>query len=371
MNMKRIVTLMLSLLMIICLSACNLRKLSEQSYLNRQLTDTGFSGVVLMTKNGQTICKATGGIENPISNEPITEKTLFCIGSVSKQFTAAAILLLQQEGELSIDNHLTQYFPNYTFGKDLTLRHLLEMRSGITEFYDVEYIDDAFTELPTGELRDVITNDKSIAENQETLENWLLEQPLQFEPNTEYEYSNSNYFLLARIVEIVSGENYCDYVHSHIFKPLGMSHSIFIDEVNLRSLPHLATPTVLPQTVDVGVTMGLGDIISTVRDIDCWLTSLRTNALLTPESITMMSTDYTNEDDEHYGFGVHLYGNALFHFGYITTYQAMTYTEPENGINVFIVTNDDPNPDVDISDIGWNLIDRFSFFNTTFLLKQR
>ena len=134
--------------MIICLSACNLRKLSEQSYLNRQLTDTGFSGVVLMTKNGQTICKATGGIENPISNEPITEKTLFCIGSVSKQFTAAAILLLQQEGELSIDNHLTQYFPNYTFGKDLTLRHLLEMRSGITEFYDVEYIDDAFTELP-------------------------------------------------------------------------------------------------------------------------------------------------------------------------------------------------------------------------------
>ena len=91
--------------------------------------------------------------------------SLFCIGSVSKQFTACAILLLQQDRKLSIDDRLTQYFPQYAAGSELTIRHLLEMRSGIAEFYDVEYIDDAFTELPTGELRNVITNDNTAEQN--------------------------------------------------------------------------------------------------------------------------------------------------------------------------------------------------------------
>ena len=117
----------------------------KQAYLNALLEGTGFSGVVLVTKNGKTVCKTAKGVENNVTNQAITTDTQFCIGSVSKQFAATAILLLQQDGKLDVDEDLTRFFPNYRYAKDLTIRHLLDMRSGIREFYDVEYIDDAFT----------------------------------------------------------------------------------------------------------------------------------------------------------------------------------------------------------------------------------
>ena len=320
--------------------------------------DESFSGVVRMTKDGMPLYEVTGGVESDRTEEPITVDTRFCVGSVSKQFAAAAILTLQQDGKLSVDDKVTKYFPRYTIGKDITLRHMLDMRSGIAEFYDVEYIDNAFTELPTGELRDVITNKNSVAENRERLEDWILHQPLVFEPDTDFEYSNSNYFLLARIVEIVTGQSYSDYVHEKIFKPLGMVNSSFIDENDFRNIPHLAAPTVHPKTVYVGVTMGLGDIISNAHDMDLWLTSFKTNEVLNKESVEMMSTDYTDDKDEDYGFGIRMLGSGLFHSGSITTYQTMVYSDTEKDINIFAVTNDEPNLDVSISDVVWDLVDR-------------
>ena len=358
-NMKKTIALLLAAAMtLVMLASCGTNE--KQAYLNTMLDGTGFSGVVRVTKDGKTVCETAKGTANNVSKEAITTDTQFCIGSVSKQFAAAAILLLQQDGRLSVDDNLSKYFPDYRYGNDITIRHLLDMRSGIKEFYDVEYIDDAFTELPTGELRGVITNDNTVEENRQLLEDWLLRQPLNFEPDTEFEYSNSNYFLLARIVEMVSGECYNDFVRERIFEPLGMTHTTFIDDVDLFNMPHLAEPTVTPQTVYVGVTMGLGDMISNAHDIDRWLTSLKTHELLTEESMDMMTTDYTDEgedDDENYGFGIRPCGRGLFHSGYITTYLTMVYTDPDTGFNVFAVTNDDTNPNIDIPEIGWNLVD--------------
>ncbi len=338
--MKKILALLLAAVMTLSIFAsCGANE--KQAYLNALLKDTGFSGVVFVTKNGHTVCQTAKGVENSETNQPITTDTKFCIGSVSKQFAAAAILLLRQEGKLSVDEDLTRFFPDYRYAKELTIRHLLDMRSGIREFYDVEYIDGAFTELPTGELRGVITNDNTAGENRRLLEDWLLRQPLEFEPDSAFEYSNSNYFLLARIVEIVSGQRYNDFLRERIFEPLG---------------------TVTPQTVYVGVTMGLGDMISNAHDIDRWLTSLRTHALLTGESVEMMTTDYTDEydecgEEENYGFGIRPYGEGLFHSGYFSTYLTMVYTDPKTGMNVFAVTNDDINPNVSIPELGWNLVD--------------
>ena len=212
---KTIALLLAALITLTVLASC--KNYEDQAYLNNLLDGTGFSGVVLVTKNGHTICEAAQGVENNNSNQNITTDTRFCIGSVSKQFAATAILLLQQDGKLSVDDNLSKYFPSYKYGNDLKIRHLLEMRSGIKEFYDVEYIDDAFTELPTEDLRGVITNDNTVEQNQKLLEDWLLRQPLEFEPDTEFEYSNSNYFLLARIVEIVSEKSYNDFVRERIF----------------------------------------------------------------------------------------------------------------------------------------------------------
>lgn len=354
--MKKIIALLLIAASVFALASCS--QSQKQEYLNSLVEDNDFSGVVLMTENGRTVCEVAGGVEKTNSNEPITINTRFCIGSVSKQFAAAAILTLQQDGKLNVNDRLEKYFPDYKYGNKLTIQHLLDMRSGIKEFYDVEYIDDAFTELPTGELRGVVTNNNSVEGNQKLLEDWLMKQPLDFEPDTNFDYSNSNYFLLARIVEIVSGESYNDYVHETIFEPLGMNNSSFIDEDDFRSVSHLAAPTVHPQTVYVGVTMGLGDIITNARDMDRWLTSLRTNQILTEESVKLMTTDYTESDDQDYGYGIRMNDLGLFHTGYITTYQAIAYTDPEKGVNIFIVTNDDINPDINVIDICWGLLEK-------------
>ena len=370
--MKRILSLILTAVMLISFASCSSADSSETqpdtalttaetaaTKPQSKLLDNykTFSGVVLMTKNGKTVFEKAEGVQNTDTGKPIKIDTLFCVGSVAKQFTAAAVLTLQQDGKLSVEDKLSKYYPDYEYGDDLSLWHLLSMRSGIREFYDIEYIDGAFTELPAGELRETVTNDNSVRENREALEEWLLEQPLEFEPDTEFEYSNSNYFLLARIVEKVSGKNYYDYLREKIINPLGMKHTFFIDEVDFEKVPNLAAPTVNPETVYVGVTMGLGDMISNAYDIDKWLTSFRTNKILTKESLQLMTTDYTDDDEDHYGFGVRIIGGGLFHTGAITTYETMAYTDIKNGINVFAVTNDDPDETYSVVDMVWELLD--------------
>ena len=371
--MKRILSLILTAVMLFSFASCSSADSSE-TQPDTALTTTetaatkpqskpldnykAFSGVVLMTKNGKTVFEKAEGVQNNDTGKPIKIDTLFCVGSVAKQFTAAAVLTLQQDGKLSVEDKLSKYYPDYEYGDDLSLWHLLSMRSGIREFYDIEYIDGAFTELPAGELRETVTNDNSVRENREALEEWLLEQPLEFEPDTEFEYSNSNYFLLARIVEKVSGKNYYDYLREKIINPLGMKHTFFIDEVDFKDVPNLAAPTVNPETVYVGVTMGLGDMISNAYDIDKWLTSFRTNKILTKESLQLMTTDYTDEDEDHYGFGIRIIGGGLFHTGAITTYETMAYTDIKNGINVFAVTNDDPDETYSVVDMVWELLDK-------------
>lgn len=368
--MKRIISVILILATLLLFAACgseSVNRVSDGSAdsaggetvmteeAESSVGDTDFSGVIYLTENGKELYSSASGTADSETGEKINIDTLFCVGSVSKQFTAAAVLMLQQDGKLSIDDKLSRYFPDYEYGDRLTLRDLLIMRSGVAEFYDVEYIDDAFTELPTGDIRGKITNDNTVEKNQELLEEWILDQPLVFEPDSAYEYSNSNYFLLARVVEKVSGENYRDFIRSRIFQPLGMTNSSFIDDNGL-DVEHLAQPTVDPQTVYVGVTMGLGDIISNAHDIDLWLTSLRTNKLLSKQSVSLMTADYSPEDDEAYGFGFVPYGKGVYHYGSFTTYQAMVYTSVEDGINFFAVTNDDPNPAYVLADTAWSLL---------------
>ena len=361
--MKRLLSVLITAALLLSLSSCVTARDSAQEYLENEIRGMNFSGVILVTKNGQVVCQKASGMEKTPFLSPVSLDTLFCVGSVSKQFAAAAVMLLQEDGKLSVNDRLSRFFPDYAYGKDLTVHNLLSMRSGITEFYGVTYIDDAFTEIPTNDLEGIITNQATPAENKAKLEQWLFRQPLDFEPDTEGAYSNSNYFLLARIVECVSETSYNDFVRERIFEPLGMNHSVFIDDVELQTLPHLAAPSVNPKTVYVGVTMGLGDIITNARDMDKWLTSFRTHKLLSAESVSAMMTDYSREGeiDSEYGYGLipDRKGGA-YHNGYITTYYSMDYCSPEQGINLFAVTNDDVGLKGSLNEVCWGVLDRIS-----------
>lgn len=375
--MKRLVSLMLSAAILLCAAACannsnsdggtsqastnkptektatvNKDYSEEQKLLENSLKQMNFSGVVRITEDSKTVCEVATGKKDSGSGAEIEAGTQFCVGSVSKQFTAASIMLLQEKGKLSVDDKLEKYFPGYKYGKDLTVKHLLSMRSGIAEFYDADYIDNVYTELPTGELSKTVTNDATVEENQKALESWLLEQPLTFDPDSTFTYSNSNYFLLARIVEIVSGKKYNAFVRESFFEPLSMKNSTFIDDVDWKNLPNLAKPTVDAKTVYVGITMGLGDIISNADDMDAWLTSLRTHKLLSAKSVDAMIADYSPEDDLVYGYGLIPDGmGGAFHYGYFTTYHAMAYIHPEKKLNLFAVTNDDAHAEGDFTQL--------------------
>ena len=238
---------------------------------------------------------ATGNTE---SNKPRTLDTVMPIGSVSKQFCAVAILQLRDQGKLSLDDTLSKYFPEYEIGKDITLKNLLTMRSGILDYLSVINSEE-------------FSPNNSEEENIKRIKQSLFTQDLYTEPDTEYDYSNSNFFLLANVVELVSGQKYIDYVRKNIFEPLGMKNSGSVGE----------TYSSLTGSEVIGLAKGAGDIISNVYDIDKWMTGLKSGKVISRESYEEMTTNYSPESSEKYGYGIMtgLHG-GVGHSGGIGTY---------------------------------------------------
>ena len=233
--MKKFIVLILSSLILCSAAACSPNDSIESSETTEQTTaatsevaitdemtekmdnaliENKFEGIVCLTHNGDVVYQyATGKDEN--GNDLTVDSTMY-IGSVSKQFCATAILMLRDQGKLSLDDTLDVYFPEYSIGNKITLKNLLTMRSGISELLYGDYD---------------FTPDKTEEDNIAAIKDWIFDQPLYFEPDTSYAYSNSNFFLLGNIVEQVSGQHYNDFIRENIFEPLGMTHSGFVNEV--------------------------------------------------------------------------------------------------------------------------------------------
>ena len=171
---------------------------------------------VAVIKDGDFVYKFSKGMSNLEYDIPITSSTVFHIASVSKQFTMFAILLLEQEGKLSIDDDIRKYFPEMAdYGDTIRLRHLANHTSGIRDIFDL-------TNLIGIRNEDMISNDQ-------TIKLITCQKGLNFKPGEKYEYCNSGYILLAEIVKRVSGMSFADFTTSKIFKPLKMMNSQFLD----------------------------------------------------------------------------------------------------------------------------------------------
>src|SRR5690349_4795039 len=167
---------------------------------------------VLVMKDGQVLLRKGYGMANLELGVPIAPEMVFELGSVTKTFTATAIMMLAERGKLSIQDDLTRYLPDFpTHGKKITLEHLLSHTSGVPNF----------TSLPdwVGKQR----LDVSVEE----LIGLFRGKPLDFEPGERYSYSNSGYALLGAVIEKVSGRTYEEFIEEEIFKPLGMTSSRF------------------------------------------------------------------------------------------------------------------------------------------------
>ena len=295
--------------------------------LDEVLADYEIEGVVQITQDGEIIYQYVKG--NGDNGQPLTIGSSLPIGSVSKQFCAAAIMLLSDKKSLSVDDPLDKYFPDYQFGKKMTIRHLLTMSSGIPDYYPM--------------FMSASTLGADEAENIKQIEEKLFSEELDFEPGTRCSYSNSNYLLLAEIVEQVSGISYHDYLRKNFFEPLKMTHTGFVEEITggYEWTSALSKTELMNETTFPGLAKGAGDIVSNAADIDQWMQALSSGKVISSDAFLEMTKDITADGMEDYGYGLSpMPFDGVGHAGRIPPhFSAIDYLNTERNVYLFAASN--------------------------------
>ncbi len=292
------------------------------NFLAAQMQQPNRVGLSVAIMKGGKVVLAKGYGKRSLQEErPVEPDTLFAIGSVSKQFTCAAILLLAEDGKLSVQDPVAKYYPNLTRAKDITLLDLMNHVSGYPDYYPLDFVDRRMM--------------KPIAED-ELLRQYAFGK-LDFEPGTKWSYSNTGYILLGRVVEKVSHENLGAFLTRRIFKPLGMNHTFYeLDASDARLATGyqsfaLGDPEVIPPEAS-GWLHGAGGLYSTPGDLAKWDLALMGGKVLKPESYALMTSPRLLADGKsaEYGCGLSVKSQngrkVLAHNGAVSgfnTYSAM------------------------------------------------
>ncbi len=259
----------------------------------------------------------------------------YSIGSISKQFTAAAILLLQEQGKLSLDDAVGKYIPGLTRGDEVTIRQILSHTSGYQDYWPEDYLMTPMMKPETA---------------QQIIDAWAR-KPLDFEPGTQWQYSNTNFVIAGLIVEKVSGEKLMDFLTGHIFHPLGMKSVWNSDETKLTSpdaTPYVRAalgPLRLAPKEGRGWMFAAGELAMTAHDLALWDESLLAGTILKPESYKQMFTEVKLKDGKgtHYGLGVGVSDDngrrVLSHSGEVTGFVSQNSVLIDDGVAVAVLTN--------------------------------
>lgn len=291
---------------------------------------------VLVRRGDQVLLRKGYGMADLEQNLPMTPDRVFRIGSITKQFTAVAILLLEQDGKLDLKAPITRYLPGYPAetGDTITVEHLLHHTSGVPSYTDEPgWLDKVIQDM---------TPDEMIARWQD--------KPLEFEPGARWKYSNSGYFMLGAIVEKVSGMSYEDFVERRIFQPLGMTSSDY--GAHARIIPRRARGYhrgedgyVNAPYLSMTQPYAAGSLLSTVDDLARWDAALREAEILPKEALEhAWTTAHLNDGKATaygYGWGLsEIAGHRVVHHGGgIHGFATMTIHLPEEKIFVAVLSN--------------------------------
>jgi CubicO group peptidase (beta-lactamase class C family) len=268
---------------------------------------------------------------------PATPEMRYSIGSISKQFTATAILLLQEQGKLSLDDPVGKYIPGLTRGNEVTIREILSHTSGYQDYWPEDY---------------VMTTMKGPETAQQIIDTWA-KKPLDFEPGTQWQYSNTNFVIAGRIVEVVSGEYYWDFLSEHIFRPLGMKSAWNSDAIKLTEVDatpyyrHALGPLRVAPKEGIGWMFAAGELAMTPHDLALWDESLLAESILKPESYKTMFTEVKlkNGEGTQYGLGVHVRQRkghrSIEHSGEVSGFVSDNEVLIDDGAAVVVLTNQD------------------------------
>lgn len=277
----------------------------DDAALGRAVTDQlallgdDFSGAVLVARRGKVVFSAAQGLADRERGTPNTVQTRFRVGSMDKMFTGVAILQLAQAGKVDLQAPLATYlkdYPNAEFASKVTLHHLLTHTGGAGDIFEPEY-DAKRLELHT--LQDYV--------------DLFGKRPLEFEPGAKWEYANYGFILLGRVIEVVSGQSYYDYVQDHVFAPAGMTGTGFEPEsvaVPGRAVAYVKGSSSVTPADDLpwrGTSAGGG--YSTVEDFNRFATALYDGRLLDAEhrrQLTQGRADMQPGMKYGYGFGVYV-----------------------------------------------------------------
>lgn len=296
-----------------------------QSYV----ADNQFMGTILVARNGQIILSKGYGYANlewEVQNTPITK---FRIASLTKQFTAAAVLLLEEKKKLKINEPITRYIPDAPSAwKEITIFNLLTHTSGIPNY----------TRFPN--FSAITTMPKTPVEQIALFRN----HPLNFLPGVDFEYNNSAYVLLGYLIEQICGQSYENFVMDNIFKPLEMNDSGYDSHSQIilhRASGYMVSPKGLcnAEYLDMSIPYSAGSLYSTTEDLLRWEKGLFEGKILSTTSVKKMMTPFKND----YGLGVRIYSldrhQTISHAGGTSGFNTKLIYCPDDKLTVIVLAN--------------------------------
>jgi CubicO group peptidase (beta-lactamase class C family) len=316
---------------------------------------------VLVIRDGVPLLRRSYGLADLEKKTAATPQTNYRLASVTKQFTASAILLLAEDDKLTLDDRIRKWLPTLPDTDEaITIRHLLTHTGGLIDYEDIIPDAPAASAPPTttgGVLpptSDEVVDDPSRQlRDIDVLHLLEKERRLYFKPGSDYRYSNGGYSMLALIVERASGKTFQDFLHERIFEKLGMHDTLaYVAEgppVPHRAYGYTETKGTWRRT-DQSLTsavLGDGGIYSSIDDLAKWDAASYDNRLLSDASRRVAFTPWTKTDDAsvQYGFGIRLTGETQWHSGETIGFRNVIVRYPKRHLTVIVLTNrDDPEP---------------------------
>jgi D-alanyl-D-alanine carboxypeptidase len=305
---------------------------------------------ILVVRDGQLLYSNAYGFRELEGQIPAGVDTHYEIGSITKQFTAAAILQLQDAGKLSIDAKVSTYLPDAPHAGEITLRQLLTHTSGLPDYIGLSS-DEQVTKPATFEQ----------------LMGLVAGKPLDFQPGSKVSYSNTGYIILGRIIELTSHESYREYVRAHLLQPAGMTQTFTVaDEATLPTMAkgyrHVKGKLERGITINDSYGWSAGNLVSTVGDVEKWNETLMGGKIVPMADYALMTTPQLTTDGANSGHGLGLFIETVNgqprvgHTGSTFGFTAANFYFPEQKLRIIALTNnaDDPEPGEMLTNVIFN-----------------
>jgi CubicO group peptidase (beta-lactamase class C family) len=318
-----------------------------QAMLERVYPDASAPGAaVLVARDDDVLFRGARGAASVELGAPLDAGQVFRLASVTKQFAAAGLLRLVDEGKVSLDDPLSRFLPDYPNGKAVTVRQLLNHTSGIKSYTGIQ------GHMLAGIRQDLDT--KALVEV-------FKDQPSDFKPGEGYAYNNSGYVLVGAVIEAASGKPWHQYLEEAFFKPLGMDDTHWGDDAaviprQVRGYSSEGEQLRSPRVLSMTQPHAAGALVSSVDDLLTWNRALHEGRLLKPASYRAMTTPEGKAADDGYGYGISVGKirgeKALQHGGGIFGFSTFLLYLPESGVTVAMLQNSDSRPGMEVGELS-------------------